>query len=49
MNTEKEKMVSGEPYMAADPELIRDRENARKLTGYTIRQRKAKGMNEGHY
>lgn len=32
MNTEKEKMVSGEPYMAADPELVRDRENARKLT-----------------
>ena len=32
MNNEKEKMVSGKPYIAADPELIRDRENARKLT-----------------
>lgn len=32
MITEKEKMVNGEPYMAADPELIRERENARKLT-----------------
>ncbi|WP_057914179.1 maltose acetyltransferase domain-containing protein [Peribacillus muralis] len=32
MNTEKEKMVNGEPYLSADPELIRDREHARKLT-----------------
>ncbi|MGG4265909.1 sugar O-acetyltransferase [Peribacillus simplex] len=32
MITEKEKMVNGELYIAADPELIRDREHARKLT-----------------
>jgi len=30
--TEKEKMLSGELYQAADPELIKDRLNARRLT-----------------
>ncbi|ONI40506.1 maltose O-acetyltransferase [Candidatus Epulonipiscium fishelsonii] len=29
--TEKEKMLAGEPYDAADPELIRDRIHAKKL------------------
>jgi maltose O-acetyltransferase len=32
MKSEKEKMLSGELYLAADPELIRDRENTRRLT-----------------
>lgn len=32
MKTEKEKMLNGELYNAADPELIKDRENARRLT-----------------
>ncbi|MGW6298802.1 maltose acetyltransferase domain-containing protein [Peribacillus butanolivorans] len=32
MKTEKEKMVNGELYIAADPELVKDRENARRLT-----------------
>ncbi|OMP66493.1 maltose acetyltransferase domain-containing protein [Domibacillus epiphyticus] len=32
MRTEKEKMVNGELYHAADPELMNDRVNARKLT-----------------
>lgn len=32
MKTEKEKMINGELYMAGDPELTRDRLNARKLT-----------------
>ncbi|MFF5399272.1 maltose acetyltransferase domain-containing protein [Peribacillus butanolivorans] len=32
MMTEKEKMVNGELYIAADPELVKDRENARSLT-----------------
>lgn len=32
MTTEKEKMVNGELYNAADPELIQDRVNARRLT-----------------
>lgn len=31
MKTEKEKMINGELYMAGDPELTRDRLNARKL------------------
>jgi maltose O-acetyltransferase len=30
--TEKDKMLAGEWYVAADPELVRDRENARRLT-----------------
>lgn len=30
--TEKEKMLSGELYLAADPELLKDRLNARRLT-----------------
>ncbi|GAA4833476.1 maltose acetyltransferase domain-containing protein [Paenibacillus vulneris] len=30
--TEKEKMLAGELYLASDPELTKDRENARKLT-----------------
>ncbi len=32
MKTEKEKMLSGELYMAADPELTRERQHARRLT-----------------
>ncbi|MDE8563743.1 maltose O-acetyltransferase [Anoxybacillus rupiensis] len=32
MKTEKEKMLSGELYMAADPELMAERERARRLT-----------------
>jgi len=32
MRTEKEKMLSGELYQAGDPELVRDRLNARRLT-----------------
>lgn len=32
MKTEKEKMLNGELYNAGDPELTRDRLNARKLT-----------------
>ncbi|MGI8349522.1 maltose acetyltransferase domain-containing protein [Niallia circulans] len=32
MKTEKEKMVNGDFYNPADPELIKDRNNARKLT-----------------
>ncbi|MCS7462155.1 maltose O-acetyltransferase [Paenibacillus doosanensis] len=32
MKSEKEKMVSGELYQAADPELTKDRLNARRLT-----------------
>ena len=32
MKTEKEKMLNGELYNAADPELVSDRVNARKLT-----------------
>ncbi|WP_044641360.1 sugar O-acetyltransferase [Risungbinella massiliensis] len=32
MKTEKEKMLTGEMYNAADPELVRDRENARRKT-----------------
>jgi len=30
--TEKEKMIDGELYIAGDPQLTQDRENARKLT-----------------
>lgn len=32
MKTEKEKMLNGELYNAADLELVRERENARRLT-----------------
>lgn len=32
MKTEKEKMLAGELYLAADAELIKGRENARRLT-----------------
>lgn len=32
MKSEKEKMVNGELYHAADPELVRERMNARRLT-----------------
>jgi maltose O-acetyltransferase len=32
MTTEKEKMLNGELYQAADPELVKDRENARRIT-----------------
>ncbi|UHA74824.1 sugar O-acetyltransferase [Paenibacillus sp. 481] len=32
MKSEKEKMIAGEAYLAADPELIADRLSARKLT-----------------
>lgn len=32
MKSEKEKMVNGEYYFAGDPELVRDRLNARRLT-----------------
>ncbi len=32
MKTEKEKMLEGELYLASDPELIKERENARRLT-----------------
>ena len=32
MRTEKEKMLNGELYDAADPELKKDRLNARRLT-----------------
>jgi maltose O-acetyltransferase len=32
MKTEKEKMLQGELYNPADPELVRDRERARRLT-----------------
>lgn len=31
MNTEKEKMLAGEMYNPADPELVKERENARRL------------------
>jgi len=30
--TEKQKMLSGELYLASDPELVKERENARRLT-----------------
>ncbi|CAH2713067.1 Maltose O-acetyltransferase [Neobacillus rhizosphaerae] len=32
MKTEKEKMINGELYNAADSELVKERENARRLT-----------------
>jgi hypothetical protein len=32
IKTEKEKMLNGQLYNAADPELLRDRMNARKIT-----------------
>ncbi|KHF40100.1 maltose acetyltransferase domain-containing protein [Halalkalibacter okhensis] len=32
MKTEKEKMLNGELYQAADPELVKERLNARRLT-----------------
>lgn len=32
MKSEKEKMIASEPYMPSDPELVIDRENARRLT-----------------
>lgn len=32
IRTEKEKMLAGELYLSADPQLVRDRENARRLT-----------------
>lgn len=32
MQTEKQKMINGELYFASDDELVKDRENARKLT-----------------
>ncbi|GGJ58027.1 maltose O-acetyltransferase [Anoxybacillus voinovskiensis] len=32
MKTEKEKMINGELYCAADPQLAKERERARKLT-----------------
>lgn len=32
MKTEKEKMLNGELYNAADSELVKERENARRLT-----------------
>lgn len=32
MTSEREKMLSGEPYDASDPELVAEREHARKLT-----------------
>lgn len=32
MKTEKEKMINGELYLAADSQLVKDRLNARKLT-----------------
>lgn len=32
MKTEKEKMLSGELYIAADPQLVNERLNARRLT-----------------
>ena len=32
VKTEKEKMLAGELYLASDQQLIKDRENARKLT-----------------
>ena len=31
MKTEKEKMLSGEPYDCSDPQLVRDRLRAREL------------------
>jgi maltose O-acetyltransferase len=34
MTTEKEKMRNGELYDATDPELVRDRQNARRLTRF---------------
>ena len=30
--TEKEKMLAGELYLASDPQLTKDRENARGMT-----------------
>ncbi|WP_312470125.1 maltose acetyltransferase domain-containing protein [Neobacillus sp.] len=45
MKTEKEKMINGELYMAADTELVKDRENARRLTrlfNYTLETEGAK-------
>jgi maltose O-acetyltransferase len=30
---EREKMVAGEPYLASDPELVRERARARRLAG----------------
>ncbi|PLS15915.1 acetyltransferase [Bacillus sp. M6-12] len=32
MNSEKEKMLRGELYIASDQELVKDRQNARRLT-----------------
>ncbi|MBO9130550.1 maltose acetyltransferase domain-containing protein [Bacillus sp. 165] len=32
MKTEKQKMINGELYFASDPELVKEREAARKLT-----------------
>jgi maltose O-acetyltransferase len=32
MKTEKEKMLQGELYLASDPQLVKERENARRLT-----------------
>lgn len=32
MKSEKEKMLSGQLYRATDPELVKEREHARKLT-----------------
>ncbi|WP_337050955.1 maltose acetyltransferase domain-containing protein [Priestia megaterium] len=32
MKTEKQKMLDGELYLSADPQLIKERENARRLT-----------------
>ncbi len=32
MKTEKDKMLSGELYYAADPELVKEQINARRIT-----------------
>lgn len=32
MKAEKEKMLNGEPYNPADPDLVKDRQHARKMT-----------------
>ncbi|RFU67408.1 acetyltransferase [Peribacillus saganii] len=43
MVTEKDKMLNGELYLASDPELVKERVNARRLT----RQYNATGETEG--
>ncbi len=49
MKTEKERMLAGEMYNPADPELAQDQKEARRMVRYIIKRQKPRRKSELTY